>query len=264
VTAPAYVNLGNVAAVPVSGTTEAGASIALAVTDAGAAHTVSKIVTANGSGAWNASVDLSSLAAGTVTYRAVATDTAGNQGNPATPGTATSVKDVIAPTVSNVTLADSGVQGSKLGKIEPKDRATILFSEALDASTICSTWAPGASGTLNGDNQVTVTISSGNVLSVDVATSACPTSRIGSVTLNGGYYGSGTLTYQGVGGNASIVSWNGSTRTLTITLGAEATGSANKGTVQPAVPSYTPSGGMRDLAGNALATTPAPGTISQF
>ena len=266
VSAPAYVHLGNVAAVPVSGTTEAGASIALAITDAGAAHTVNKTVTANGSGAWNAAVDLSSLNPGTVTYRAVATDTAGNQGNPATPGTATSVKDVAAPTVSNVTLANSGVQGSKGGKIEPKDTVTILFSEELDASTICSTWAPGASGTLtlNGDNQVTVTISSGNVLSVDVASSACPTSRIGAVTLNGNYYGSGPLTYKGTVDDASTVSWNGSTRTLTITLGAEATGSATKGTVQAAVPSYTPSGGMRDLAGNAVATTLAPGTISQF
>jgi hypothetical protein len=243
--------------VPVSGTTEAGASIALTVTDAGAAHTVTKTVTANGSGAWNAAVDLSSLNAGTVTYSAIATDTAGNKGTAA--GTTTSTKDVTAPAVSNVTLANGGVQS---GKIEPKDRVAILFSEALDASTICSIWAPGASGTLNGDNQVTVTVSSGNVLSVDVASSACPTSRIGAVTLNGNYYGSGTLTYKGAADDASIVSWNGATRTLTVTLGAEATGSGKKGTVQPAVPSFTPSVGMRDLAGNTLATTSTPGTAS--
>ena len=145
VAAPAYVNIDNVSSVPVSGTTEPGASIALAVTDAGAAHTVNATVTANGSGAWNATVNLTSLNAGTVNYRAVATDTAGNQGNPATPGTATSVKDVTAPTVTGVLLADGG---GRNGKLDSNDKATITFSERLDASTICSGWAADPSETL--------------------------------------------------------------------------------------------------------------------
>jgi hypothetical protein len=251
VTAPAYVNLGNVAAVAVSGTTEAGASIALVVTDAGAAHTVTKTMTANGTGAWNAAVDLSSLNAGTVTYRAVATDTAGNQGNPATPGTATSVKDVIAPTVSNVTLADGG---GKDGKIEPKDRVTIQLSEAVDASTICSAWAADAGGTVSGD-KVTVTVSSGNVLKVTVDSSACPTSRIGTVGLGvGTSYATGTVTYKGPGVSASALTWDPTAKTLTVTLGALATGSPATGTVQPAFPSYTPEDGIKDIAGNPLAT----------
>lgn len=261
VTAPAYVSSANVASVPVSGTTEPGASIALTVKDAGAAHTVTAAVTADASGAWNTAVNLSSLADGTLTYSAVATDTAGNQGNPATPGTASSVKDVTAPTVSGVLLADGG---GKSGKIEPGDKATITFFEALDSSTICSSWAPGAAGTLSGDNQVTVTISAGNVLSVSVDSSACPTSRIGSVALAGSYSPSGTLTYKGAGGSASTVSWSPATRMLTITLGALATGSANNGTVKAAVPTYTPTGGMRDVAGNGLAVTPVAGSSSSF
>jgi hypothetical protein len=262
VVAPAYVYSDNVAAVQVSGNTEAGASIALTVTDAGAAHTVTKTVTAIGSGAWNAAVDLSSLNAGTVTYRAVATDTAGNQGNPAAPGTATSFKDVTAPTVSTVTLANSGVQGSKVGKIEPDDKVTIKFSEPLDASTICGIWAPGANWTLDGNNQVTVAISPTNVLSVDVANPACPTSRIGTVTLNGNYYSSGTLTYKGAGDDASTVSWNADTQTLTITLGADVTNSANKGTVSAAAPAYSPAPGLKDVAGNPLATATFTSTIA--
>lgn len=249
VAAPAYVNIDNVSSVPVSGTTEPGASIALAVTDAGAAHTVNATVTANGSGAWSATVNLTSLNAGTVNYRAVATDTAGNQGNPATPGTATSVKDVTAPTVTGVLLADGG---GRNGKLDSNDKATITFSERLDASTICSGWAADPSETLTlTPDQATVTISSGssNTLSVAVDPSVCATSRIGTVALGANYYGSGTLSYKG------IISWDPATKTITITLGALITGGAGNGTEQAAVPSYTPVSGMRDLAGNTFATT---------
>jgi hypothetical protein len=255
VTVPAYVNTNNVTSVPVSGTTEPGASISLTVTDAGAAHTVTATVTANGSGAWNAAVNLSSFSEGTLTYKAVATDTAGNQGTAS--GTATSTKDVTAPTVTEVALADGGGTGSNAGKMEPKDKATITFSKALDASTICSNWAAAASGTLNGSNQVTVTISSRNVLTVSVDSAACATSRIGTVGLGvGTTYGpaTGTVTYKGTGSNASIVSWDSTTKKLTITLGALASGNPSNGTEQPAAPSYSPPVGIKDIAGNGLPT----------
>jgi hypothetical protein len=258
VTAPAYVNSTTAVSVPVSGTTEPGASIALAVTDAATpANTVNATAIANGSGTWNAVVNVSSLNDGTLTYKAVATDTAGNPGNPATPGTASSVKDVVAPAVSAVALADGGATGSNAGKMEPKDKATITFSKALDASTICSNWAAGASGTLNGSNQVTVTISSRNVLTVSVDSAACATSRIGTVGLGSGTtYGpaTGTVTYKGTGSNASIVSWDSTTKKLTITLGALSSGNPSNGTEQPAAPSYSPPVGIKDIAGNGLPT----------
>jgi hypothetical protein len=256
VTAPTYVNSTNVTSVPVSGTTEPGASVALAVTDAGAAHTVTATVTANGSGGWDAAVNLSALNAGTLKYSAVATDTSGNQGNPATPGTAFSSKDVTVPTVTEVSLANGG---TKDGKIEPKDKVTITFSEPLDSSTICSSWTAGADGTVSGD-QVTVTITpgtggSGNVLNVTVGGSACPTWRIGAVGLGTGTsYASGTVTYQGIGTNSSIVSWTEAGKTLTITLGALASGSPANANISAAAPSYTPANGMKDVAGNSLAT----------
>jgi hypothetical protein len=266
VTAPAYVNTANVTSVPVSGTTEAGASITLTVTDSGPpAHNVTATVTANGSGAWNAAVNLTSLNAGTVTYRAVATDTAGNQGNPAAPGTATSVKDVTAPAVSNVTLIDFAGTQKTIGKLDSKDKVTIQFSEALDASTICSNWAAAANGTLSGDNQVTVNISSTNVLSVVVPGTACPTVRIGTVALGATYYGSGTLSYKGTGSNASTLNWDAASKTLTVMLGALVPGgSPNNANQQPAVPSFTPEVGIKDAAGNALAVTTVLGSSSSF
>jgi len=266
VTAPAYVNTANVTSVPVSGTTEAGASITLTVTDSGTpAHNVTATVTANGSGAWNAAVNLTSLNAGTVTYRAVATDTAGNQGNPAAPGTATSVKDVIAPTVSNVTLIDFAGTPKTIGKLDSKDKVTIQFSEALDASTICSSWASAANGTLSGDNQVTVNISATNVLSIVVLGTACPTVRIGTVALGATYYGSGTLSYKGTGSNASTLNWDAASKTLTVMLGALVPGGIpSNANQQPAVPSFTPDVGIKDRAGNSLAVTAVSGSSSSF
>ena len=267
VVAPAYVNSTNVTAVPVSGTTEPGASIALTAKD-GAAHTITATVTANGSGAWNAAVNLSTLNDGALTYSAVATDTAGNQGNPATPGTASSVKDVVVPTVTKIALADAGTTGknnSTRGKLDPGDNVTITFFEALDASTICTAWAAGADATLNGSNQVTVNISPANSLSVTVAGTACATSRIGAVALGATYYGSGTLSYGGTGVNASALSWNATAKTLTITLGALVPGgSPSNANQSAAAPSFTPDSGIKDLAGNSLAITPVSGSSSSF
>ena len=70
--------------------------------------------------------------------------------------------------MSNVTLIDFAGTPKTIGKLDSKDKVTIQFSEALDASTICSNWAAAANGTLSGDNQVTVNISATNVLSVVV------------------------------------------------------------------------------------------------
>ena len=67
-------------------------------------------------------------------------------------------------------------------------------------------------------------------------------------------YTSGTVTYQGTGTNSSKVSWTEANKTLTVTLGPQASGSLAKGTQAAAPPSYTPSAGMRDIAGNSFAT----------
>ncbi|ACL40882.1 conserved hypothetical protein [Pseudarthrobacter chlorophenolicus A6] len=94
-TVPAYVNLGNAAAVPVSGTTEAGAKITLTATDAAAVHSSAPVTaTADGGGNWSATLNLGSLDQGAVTYSATATDAAGNI---SAIRTASSVKDTVAP-----------------------------------------------------------------------------------------------------------------------------------------------------------------------
>jgi len=93
---PQYVNIATAASVPLTGTSEPGSSIALTVTSSGGAGQVTKTIPVSGSGTWTAGpdLDLHTLADGTLTFTAVATDAAGNAG---TPATHTDVKDTQAP-----------------------------------------------------------------------------------------------------------------------------------------------------------------------
>jgi len=95
ITAPAYVNAANKAAVPFSGTAEPSSTIALVVSDgAGGAADVLGSATTNGSGNWSATLDLSSLAEGALTVTATPTDTVGNPGLSASEAM---TKDTVAP-----------------------------------------------------------------------------------------------------------------------------------------------------------------------
>ncbi|SDX58316.1 hypothetical protein SAMN04487912_1195 [Arthrobacter sp. cf158] len=247
VTAPAYVTTGNVSNVPVSGTAEANSTVVLTVTDAGAAHTVTQTRTANGSGAWSATtLNLTTFNAGTITYSARATDAAGNTG---IPGTATSVKDTTVPTVTNVQLSNGG---SLIGRIERDDTVTLTFSEALDASKMCTAWTDDTTTqTLDGDNQVTVSVTSADVLSVTAT--GCSTLKLGTVDL-GGNYTSQTLTYRGTSTNASVLEWNPTAKTITITLGALVSGNPISSMQSADNAAFTPASGLTDIAGNALST----------
>ncbi|MBT2514691.1 hypothetical protein J7E82_14470 [Arthrobacter sp. ISL-30] len=261
INAPGYVNPSTMASVPVNGTAEAGSTVALTVTDAGAAHTLTQTITANASGNWTATpLNLTAFAAGPITYSATATDAFGNTG---TAGSATTIKDVTSPTVTGVLLGN-GPGNNIAGKIERGDFVTLTFSEALSANSICSAWTDNTTPqTQNGNGQVTVSISSTNVLTV--TSTGCPALRVGNLALGASYYSSGPLTYKGNGSNgASALHWNPGARTLTITLGSQSTGSASTTVQSAASASYTPQAGLTDIAGNALGTTTTTGTASRF
>ncbi len=248
VNAPTYVIASTAANISATGTAEANSTVLLTVIDAGAAHTVTKSVTANGSGNWTATaLNLTTLNDGTVTYSARATDAAGNTG---AAGTDTSTKDVIAPTVTGVQLSNGG---SINGRIERDDIVTLTFSEPLDASAICSTWTSDTSTqTLSGNGQVTATVNSSDNLTV--TSTGCSTLKYGTVALGGDYETSGSMTFSGSGSNASVLQWNPVAKTLVLTLGTMS-GSGNS-TAQPlAAAKFTPASGLTDIAGNPLATT---------
>jgi hypothetical protein len=204
--------------------------------------------------------NLSAFADGNISYSATGTDPARNV---SAAGTATSTKEALEPTVTGVQLNNGAATGNKQGNIDQGDYVTRTFSEALNARTICSTWTDNtAIQTQNLDNQVTVSVSANNVLTV--SSTGCPVLRVGSVAL-GGSYTTGTLTYKGTSANApSVLQWNPSAKTLTITLGALASGSPSNGTQQAAAATYTPASGLTDLAAKGLATTPVAGVASRF
>ena len=250
VTAPAYVNQSTVGSVPISGTAEANSSVTLTVSGAGAAP-VTQTVTTLASGVWTAApFNLSAFTDGTISSSARASDAAGNTG-PA--GTATSTKDVVAPTVTGVQLNNGA--GKTLGIVEQTDSVKLTFSEALIANTICSAWTSNTTTQTqsgNGSSQVLVNISAGDVLTVSQA--GCPSLRVGSVALGGNYTGT-ALTFAGNNTSGSILTWNPGAKTLTITLGAGGPGTLTVADTPTPLPGYAPAAGVTDLAGNELSTT---------
>lgn len=262
ITAPAMIaSATEAASVSVGGIAEAGSSVTITVTDGGAVHTTSQTVVAGSSGEWSAIFNLATFNDPTIFYSAVAKDAAGNVSLVA--GTATSNKDTTAPAVSSITL----VNGGSNNNIGPGDRVVFKFSEALDPSTICSNWSPtGGSQAVDGSEQVTVNVSTDEILSVSTTSAGCGTARIGSVALDANYVGTAALSFHGTGISGSAVSslaWNASTFELTITLGSSRAGTPNSET-KPGNHRYTPAEGLKDIVGHPLPTTTLTGAHSKF
>jgi hypothetical protein len=262
ITAPAMIaSATEASSVSVGGTAEALSSVTITVKDAGAVHTTSQTVVASSSGEWSAIFNLVTFNDPTISYSAVAKDAAGNVSLVA--GTATSNKDTTAPAVTAITLLNGGSNNN----IDPGDRVVLKFSEALDPSTICSNWSPtGGSQTVNGSEQVTVNVSTDEILSVSITSAGCGTARIGSVALDANYVGTAALSFHGTGISGSVVSslaWNASTFELTITLGSSRAGTPNSET-KPGNHRYTPAAGLKDIVGHPLPTTTLTGASSKF
>jgi hypothetical protein len=190
-------------------------------------------------------------------YRALVSDRVGNQ------ATYTSVNvakvDTTAPTVTGITLKDGG-NANGTGTADRNDSVTITFSEALDASKLCSSWTATGAQTLTGNNQVTVTITeAGGNDTLSVTASGC-TVTVGTISL-GADYVSATTTYGGSGANKSTLAWDG-TSTLTISLGQPSTTANLRTGVAASTPTYAPAAALTDLAGNAISTTPVTATTS--
>jgi hypothetical protein len=170
--------------------------------------------------------------------------------------------DKTAPTVTNVTLNNSGT----LGQANDNDTVVVTFSEVMDATTFCSTWSNGSTQNVAGGNQVTVTITdngSDDLLTVSWNTCGAGGSHFGTVHLNANYV-SATRTFGG-NNNAdrSEVTWNPATRQFTVQLGAPS-GATLTG-VAASIPSFSGTdSAVKDSAGNSIGAGPYPGTSSRF
>jgi hypothetical protein len=135
------------------------------------------------------------------------------------------------------------------GKVGAADTATITFNDALQASTICSSWTGTGSKTLS-NATITFTNSGSNDTFAASSTSCTGGGNFGIVA-TGSNYVSGTVTFAN-----STIAWNSTTEQLTFTLGATGTpsGSILSG-VASGFPGYTASGSVTDTSGNAISTT---------
>jgi hypothetical protein len=197
-------------------------------------------------------------AEGTYTIKYFTVDNVGNTEAVKTAATAICI-DKTAPAPTNVVLANGGTVGSA----DQGDTLTVTYSEALDATTFCSTWSNSGNQSLS-NNQIRVQIANNgtnDTLSITAVGSNCggtASFHFGTVAL--GDYVSTTRTFGSGGGGASSIAWNPTAKTLTITLGAPS-GAVNPGTPL-GTPAYTPSSSLGDIAGNTIVTSAfsAPGT----
>ncbi len=184
---------------------------------------------------------------GSYDLRVTTTD---NAGNTFTSPTRTVTVDTTDPEPTDVTLHNG--PGNTAGKAEEDDYFTITFSEALDVSTLCSEWSGSSSN--QSSNNVTVTFD--NSGSSDEVKFLTKCSNIGIVDTNRNYVSSDTSF------TSSTVAWNVASRTLTVTLGSPSrstrSGQGNR------APTYRPTSGMTDLAGNPMDTSSFTGTNSRF
>ncbi|MBT2553429.1 hypothetical protein J7I89_10425 [Arthrobacter sp. ISL-5] len=162
---------------PISGTAEAGATVSLKVTDAGAVHTVTATATADGSGNWSTTANLTSLSDGQLTYTATATDTAGNPGSSATQS-GTKKTTATAPQFTSVPSQITGDTISAVPLTGTSDPGATLALTATDSAN----HSVSATATANGSGNWSATMNLSTLNSGPVTFSAQATDTYGNVS----------------------------------------------------------------------------------
>jgi hypothetical protein len=227
-------------------------TVTLSPTDAGSG-VAATYYTTNGStpttsSSQGTSISLSTDGSYTIKYFTV--DNVGNQEAVKTAGTVICI-DKTAPAPTNVVLANAGTAGT----VAASDTATITYSEVIDATTFCSTWANGSTQTISGTSITIQIADNGNndILTITAVGAAnCGGTgnfHLGSIAL-GGNYVSTTRTFNSGTGR---LQWTPGSNTLQIRLGT-ASGTVNSG-VAVGTPVYTPSSSLKDIAGNTINTS---------
>ncbi|WP_171041255.1 beta strand repeat-containing protein [Sinomonas susongensis] len=255
--APAKITSDAVGTVQVSGTAEPGASVAVSASNAGGSSVPSTVTANTSTGVWATTLNLSSLASGSFTYTAQATDTYGNVSGVAT------ATGRIGPKVSYVKLSNPT---GATGKVAPGDVVTIVFNEPISPTSLCSTWT-GASSTWTGSSGLNVQIThNGSNDTLTLSSTGCTTANFGTVFLGANYTtagADGSLQFKGSGVNQSTVSLSSDQTTLTIRLGSLFKGTPPTTSTTAGAPSYQ--GSATDVGGVSLGSGPSvPGAVSGF
>jgi cyclophilin family peptidyl-prolyl cis-trans isomerase len=228
------INAANDTAATASGTTEVGATVTVVATDSGSGTSSTFNATVDASGNWTVSnMDLHTLADGTITFTATATDTAGNTKT----ATLTSVKDTVVPALTFTTVT-SPINSSNIGSVTasgtvtPGDTVTVVATDSASqtSSTFTATvdssgnWtATGISLTGLADGTITFTATAtaqhGNTTTATKTATkdtVAPTVTITSVT-------PGVTAANQKNVSASGTGVTGTTITLTVTDGTNTT-----------------------------------------
>jgi hypothetical protein len=161
------------------------------------------------------------------------------------------------PTISSVTLINGG---ATQGRVEQGDQIRVIFSQQMRENSICVGWGANdaAAQTVNGNGQVTVTLTDGAGGDTITASSSTCTLNLGSINLGSTAYISGggtTFSRVSFGQTNSTITWTPGTNTLLITLGTKQGGGA-VATVASSTPVYTASGAIVDSNGVGLGNSP--------
>uniref|UniRef100_UPI00356A6378 Ig-like domain-containing protein n=1 Tax=Nocardioides sp. TaxID=35761 RepID=UPI00356A6378 len=130
----------------VSGSTEAGASVAITATDG--TDEVTTSVTAGDDGEFSKALDLTGLADGTVTVTARATDTVGNPGPQAS---TTAPRDATAPTVGELTATDSTLAAPTSTVTGVRSESSSVAVSATDGEATVRAAVPAGTGEFSVD-----------------------------------------------------------------------------------------------------------------
>lgn len=204
-------------------------------------------VTAVGTTSWASPIAATALTDGqTYTLHVKATDGASPANTTSPVLSQTFVYDTTAPAASGVTSTNHGIAG----KVEAGDVVTLTYSEAMDPTSLVSSW-DGSS------MNVVVRATKGTAGSEDTLTvfdsSNSTQIPIGTVGIGGTGYFSANVTY-GATGTHSTMSMD-SSGVVTITLGAVSASGSVATNTNPNRMDWTPSATATDLAGNACSAS---------
>lgn len=153
------------------------------------------------------------------------------------------------------------VLGNANGLVAKGDTVTIEFAQAMTEATICSTWSGTGDQAINGNSQVTVTITNGGIGNdvLTVTSNACIL-NVGTIDLGSPNWVTANTSFSGSGGSKSTLGYAGSANaltpnTLTITLGAVSAGAGNIVVVPALTVVYTPAAALRDALNASLPGT---------
>ena len=188
--------------------------------------------------------------AGTTSATVTLTDHAG-----ATVNKSLSITITTAAIITSVVLSNGGATP---GKLQAGDTIVITFSATMSVSSFCSAWSGnGSNQTLNANNDVNVALTNGTGATNDtltVTSASCSSNNFGTFNLGSPSYVSSVVSFGGSGANVSTIAWNAAAHTLTVTLGAQKSGTVL--TVASSAPVYTASGSVLDGSGAAIGNSP--------